>query len=241
MGSSCYRPSYYYYCYVLQQGWQQQHARLHTGVLSLTLSGWKRPTRCIYRKVANSRLSWLVAHPRIFRLFMKGKINAYVLWPIAKRVQNWIVDQSTARHFTVTINIHCTIFNTNFDIWRPAKMSWCTQKEHEFLNSTSKQLWPHNVTQVGAMQAGVCTVQKEDEGWLWRLITQLQEMQRYQIMNCLCWCKILFFFLVLVVVTVSQSTMSEFAWVCRKNRVAFSTNNVLANKLKGGAVCWLDD
>ena len=32
-------------------------------------------------------------------------------------------------------------------------------------------------------------------------------------------------FFVVVVVTVSQSTMSKFAWVCRKNRVAFSTNN----------------
>ena len=38
---------------------------------------------------------------RIFRLFMKGKFDAYVLWPLAKRVQNWIVDRSTARGFTV--------------------------------------------------------------------------------------------------------------------------------------------
>ena len=54
-----------------------------------------------YRKVASSRLSQLVAHSRIFRLFMKGKFDAYVLWPLAKRVQNWIVDRSTARNFTV--------------------------------------------------------------------------------------------------------------------------------------------
>ena len=55
----------------------------------------------IYHKVASSRLSLLVAHFRIFRLFMKGKFDAYVLWPLAKRVQNWIVDRSTARDFTV--------------------------------------------------------------------------------------------------------------------------------------------
>ena len=55
-----------------------------------------------YRKVASSRLSRLVAHLRIFRLFMKGKFDAYVLWPLAKRVQNWIVDRSTARDFTVS-------------------------------------------------------------------------------------------------------------------------------------------
>ena len=32
----------------------------------------------IYRKVANSRLSRLVAHFHILRLFMKGKFDAYV-------------------------------------------------------------------------------------------------------------------------------------------------------------------
>ena len=32
-----------------------------------------------YRKVAISRLSWLVAHFHIFRLFMKEKFDAYVL------------------------------------------------------------------------------------------------------------------------------------------------------------------
>ena len=32
---------------------------------------------------------------------MKGKFDAYVLWPLAKRVQNWIVDRSTARNFMV--------------------------------------------------------------------------------------------------------------------------------------------
>ena len=37
-----------------------------------------------YRKVASSRLSRLVAHSRIFKLFMKGKFDA----PLAKKVQN---------------------------------------------------------------------------------------------------------------------------------------------------------
>ena len=55
----------------------------------------------IYRKVMSSRLSRLVAHLRIIRLFMKGKFDAYVLWSLAQRVQNWIVDRSTARDFTV--------------------------------------------------------------------------------------------------------------------------------------------
>ena len=32
-----------------------------------------------YRKVASSGLSRLVAHLRIFRLFIKGKFDAYVL------------------------------------------------------------------------------------------------------------------------------------------------------------------
>ena len=55
----------------------------------------------IYCKVTSSRLSLLVALPRIFRRLMKGKFDAYVLWPLAKKFQNWIVDQSTARNFTV--------------------------------------------------------------------------------------------------------------------------------------------
>ena len=55
-----------------------------------------------YRKFgSSSRLSRLVAHLRIFRLFMKGKFDAYVLWRLAKKVQNWIVDWSTACNFTV--------------------------------------------------------------------------------------------------------------------------------------------
>ena len=54
-----------------------------------------------YRKVASSSMSWLVAHLRIFRMLMKGKFDAYVLWPLAKKFQNWIVDRSTAREFTV--------------------------------------------------------------------------------------------------------------------------------------------
>ena len=50
-------------------------------------------------------MSWLVAvaHSRILRLFMKGKFDAYILWPLAKGVQNWIVDWSTARNFMVSI------------------------------------------------------------------------------------------------------------------------------------------
>ena len=39
---------------------------------------------------------------------MKGKFDAYVLWSLAKGVQNWIVDRSTARDFTVDM-FHSTI------------------------------------------------------------------------------------------------------------------------------------
>ena len=49
----------------------------------------------IYCKVAST--SWLVS---IFRMFMKGKFDAYILWPFAISFQNWIVDRFTARDFT---------------------------------------------------------------------------------------------------------------------------------------------
>ena len=60
--------------------------------------------KLIYHKVVSSRLSRLVAHWGIFRLFMKGNFDAYVLWPLNKMVQNWIVDWSTAHNFTVISN-----------------------------------------------------------------------------------------------------------------------------------------
>ena len=52
-----------------------------------------------YCKVARSRLSWLVAHPRVFRRLMKGKLDA-----LAKKFQNWIVDWSTAHDFKLNQN-----------------------------------------------------------------------------------------------------------------------------------------
>ena len=63
-----------------------------------------------YCKVLSRNTSWLVAHPRTFRLFMKGKFDAYVLRPLAKTLQNWIIGRITAHDFTV-----CTKYN-NF-LW----------------------------------------------------------------------------------------------------------------------------
>ena len=60
-----------------------------------------------FRKVASSSLSQLVSHFQNFRRLMKGKIDAYVQWPLAITFQNWIVDQFTARDFTVTGKIVC--------------------------------------------------------------------------------------------------------------------------------------
>ena len=43
----------------------------------LKYSAWSQPKVLItYRKVASSRLSWLLAHIHSFRLFMKGKFDA---------------------------------------------------------------------------------------------------------------------------------------------------------------------
>ena len=54
-----------------------------------------------YRKVSSNRRSWLVANPSIFRLFIRGKFDAYVMWSLAQRVRNWIVGRSTVRDFMV--------------------------------------------------------------------------------------------------------------------------------------------
>ena len=37
---------------------------------------------------------------------MKGKFDAYVLWPLDKKVQNWLLDRSTARDFTIFANVN---------------------------------------------------------------------------------------------------------------------------------------
>ena len=61
-----------------------------------------------YRKVASRSTSRLVAHLRVFRLLMKGRFDAYVLWPLTKRFKNWIVDRSSARDYTVCeIEVGC--------------------------------------------------------------------------------------------------------------------------------------
>ena len=47
-----------------------------------------------YHKVASSSLSWLVAHPKVYRLLIEAKFDPYVVWPLTKSSKNWIVDQS---------------------------------------------------------------------------------------------------------------------------------------------------
>ena len=74
--------------------------------LSFDFSNVSNSGFSMYRKVASRSTSRLVARPRIFRLFMKGKFDAYVLWPLAFDLwpltfDLWIVDRSTARDFTV--------------------------------------------------------------------------------------------------------------------------------------------
>ena len=90
-----------------------------------------------YCKVASSRLSWLVAHFWIFRLIMKGEFDNYVLWPLAQRVQNSIVDRSTCRDFTVfeewwyiQIQAHIEGINIGLTTWMVSRkiVSWNQKK-----------------------------------------------------------------------------------------------------------------
>ena len=92
----------------------------------------------IYRKVANSSLSLLVAHFQIFRRLIKEKFDAYLLWPLAIKFQNWIVDWSTARNFTVCtcshIRITVSIKRRGLDY---LKKSLSNNQYYLFLNSRS--------------------------------------------------------------------------------------------------------
>ena len=71
----------------------------------------------MYRRVASSSLSRLVAYFQIFRRLMKGKFDAYVLCPLTKKFQNLIVDRSTARDFTVCIK-------SEKDCWVSGSIKW---------------------------------------------------------------------------------------------------------------------
>jgi hypothetical protein len=91
--------------------------------------------RSTYREVGNSSLSLLIAHFQIFRGLIKGKFDAYVLWPLAKKFQNWIIDRSTARDFTVWLkSVRTQIFNIlDFYTENHSKVNWycnCTRRSH---------------------------------------------------------------------------------------------------------------
>ena len=64
---------------------------------------------------------------------MKGKSDAYVLWPLAKKFQNWIVDRSTTRDFTV-LKRHWVGFSypstKDFFLFTFMGLRLCTQNEH---------------------------------------------------------------------------------------------------------------
>ena len=94
---------------IVQPGWIEEINEVKTFLIgrSLGLIHFNPATYIFvnYLKVASSRLSWLVAHLRIFRMFMKEKSCVYVLWPLAKIFQYWIVNWSTARNFTVSEKI----------------------------------------------------------------------------------------------------------------------------------------
>ena len=42
---------------------------------------------------------------------MKGKFDAYVLWPLAKKFQIWIVDRSTTPDFTVYESMYMIMYD----------------------------------------------------------------------------------------------------------------------------------
>ena len=113
-----YEPKYIPIWHLPSKLYHWGHARL------IILKSWKK---CVIyhiattkdQMVASSSLSQLVAHVWIFRLFMKGKFDAYVLWPLTKRVQNWIVDRSTAHNFTVCkLNTVLCIYNFDKEVIR---------------------------------------------------------------------------------------------------------------------------
>ena len=73
--------------------WDNQLPSLHLAGLAEEGGPGKPNGLCYYtltyHKVASRSTSWLVAHPSIFRMFMKGKFDAYVLWPAVSSVSSY--------------------------------------------------------------------------------------------------------------------------------------------------------
>ena len=59
---------------------------------------------------------------------MKVKFDVYVLWPLAKKFQNWIVDRSTARDITV----YQVAKDYNIQILN--QLNWNAQPRNQSLN-----------------------------------------------------------------------------------------------------------
>ena len=76
----------------------------------------------LYRNVMSNRLSWLVADFRIFRLFMKGKFDAYVpLWPKDFKL-NSRPAYCSRLYFTVWLN--CSSNLKNFANSQPSALNF---------------------------------------------------------------------------------------------------------------------
>ena len=74
----------------------------------------------IVKQRAVCSMSWLVVHPKFFRLFVKGKFDAYVLWPLPKRVQNC---RSTTHNFTVPVIVYFQFLKTCLKL-RKSEFDW---------------------------------------------------------------------------------------------------------------------
>ena len=53
-------------------------------MIAQSFSQWINEDLLTYCKIASSKLSRLEAHFQIFRMFMKGNFDAYVLWTLDK-------------------------------------------------------------------------------------------------------------------------------------------------------------
>ena len=90
--------------------WAKDQAETASSFLCLA-NPWKQGVNRLYdiilvdpRRNWNDTLRYCTnSTTKVFWRFMKGKFNPYVLWPLAQKFQNGIVDQTTNWDFTVNI------------------------------------------------------------------------------------------------------------------------------------------
>ena len=89
---------------------------------------------CIIKCFCYGKIMYVSNHFYSF-LFNDTVNHAYVMWPFAKRVQNWIVDRSTAHDFMLYSSVNFCYVYLGWALWNRNSFVWDSQQGRDFAKS----------------------------------------------------------------------------------------------------------